>query len=351
MQSTDIRFVPGTLKEAPTWIKSVSGVGRAVVVTSRAVGERHAPDVLNALASGPVPVHVLWVPDGERAKSISTVRRCYKSLLDLGFGRTDVIVSLGGGSVSDLAGFLASTWHRGTNLVHLPTTLLAQVDACVGGKTAINLGEARNAVGSFYEPSLVLIDSHILRTLGSRDVASGMAEILKCGLVADAEILESVRKVAELNISSRVDSLETCIRSSLAVKMNLVSQDARDRSSRMLLNYGHTIGQAIESASRFRRYRHGEAVGLGMLVAARAGEMLGVSSRELSSLTREMLLAWGLPCKVESLSFDDIGARLHLDKKSLDGRPAFVLVERPGSARIVPMPKLSILREAFKEIE
>ncbi|WP_018640494.1 3-dehydroquinate synthase [Parafrankia elaeagni] len=320
-----------------------------VLVTSKAVRSGHARSAATALMSSSLPTTVLTVPDGERAKTLSTVRRGYELLSSLGFSRGDLLVSLGGGTVSDLAGFLASTWHRGTRLIHLPTTLLAQIDASVGGKNAVNFQGLRNAVGTFYDPSLVVIDPEVLASLSRRDFSSGMAEVLKCGLIADPRILSwATRSASTTKDLSTSDEMTLCIRAALEVKIRLVESDPFDRAERMFLNYGHTVGQAIESATNFRGYRHGEAVGLGMLVAARAGEILGGTEPGLTDLTRALLKEWFLPTEVSRLSFEDITPFLASDKKRSSGHQIFVMVSGPGRAELIPRPEERVLREAFR---
>ncbi|WIX85827.1 3-dehydroquinate synthase family protein [Amycolatopsis sp. DG1A-15b] len=346
----DLQFCPGALASPPDWLDRFPEAKQLAVVTSREVAGRFVPAALDALKNAPVPVSVLWVPDGEKAKTLSVARRCYERLLSMRFARGDVLVSLGGGSVSDLAAFVASTWHRGTNVVHLPTTLLAQVDACIGGKTAINLGTARNVVGTFHEPGLVVIDTRVLGTLSRRDFASGMAEVVKCGFIADPRILGWVLDLTSRNDEWSAPEFEQCVRASLSVKARLVSGDREDRAQRMLLNYGHTVGQAIESASGLRLYRHGEAVGLGMIVAARTAELLGLARPGLTESTKHLLAALGLPLLVRGVSYADVASRIGLDKKTVGGRPVFVVVTEPGSSEVVHMPHPTVLQDAFTEL-
>ncbi|MGW4215219.1 3-dehydroquinate synthase [Lentzea sp. NPDC004789] len=346
----NLRFQPGALASPPDWLEIFPEAKQMAVITSKRVGEGFARGALEALRRGPIPLTVLWVPDGENAKTLQVAHHCYEQLLATRLGRADVIVSLGGGSVSDLAGFVASTWHRGTDVVHLPTTLLAQVDACIGGKTAVNVGSARNVVGSFHDPKLVVIDTQVLSTLSQRDFASGMAEVVKCGYIADPRILTWIQDTALQDKWITTTEFKQCIHASLTVKAFLVNADREDRAQRMLLNYGHTIGQAIESASGLQVYRHGEAVALGMIVAARVAELLNLGQPNLTESMKQILAALGLPREIHGLTYADIEPRIALDKKTVGRNSAFILVKEPGIAEIVCLPDADILKEAFAEL-
>ena len=252
-------------------------------------------------------LRTLWseVPEGEGSKSLAVAERLYDELSDAGAHRHDVVVSFGGGVVCDLAGFVASTYHRGTEVVHVPTTLLAQVDAAIGGKTAVNLSHGKNLVGTVHQPASVVCDVGLLKTLPPEEITSGMAEVVKYGLIADPTLLELVERRASDVDAAEPDLMIEVVARSAAIKAEIVAEDERERGRRAHLNYGHTFGHALERLFGFRGLRHGEAVALGMMAAAYLAEELGRIGSEDVELHRRALSSAGLPtalaCDLEEL--------------------------------------------------
>jgi 3-dehydroquinate synthase len=311
------------------------------IVTSPEISRWYGEQVAAILRHLGLAVSCLSVPDGEDAKMLRIVERCYSWAGSIGLGRGDVLIGLGGGAVMDLAGFVASTWNRGIALINLPTTLLGYVDASFGGKTAINLAHGKNLVGTFHQPIGVLADLDTMRSLPDREVRSGLAEVVKCGIIADPAILDDVHGGAGA-LRDDLPRQSRLVRRSIRVKARLVREDAGDNGARQVLNYGHTVGQAIEAYTGYA-YRHGEAVALGMVYAARLADVLGIGEAAQTAYVRGLLHEIGLPVRDPGLSFDAIWPYVRRDKKG--GR--FVLSPKIGTAEIVDCDDLAAAQEAF----
>jgi 3-dehydroquinate synthase len=279
---------------------------------------------------------------GEAGKSLDVLGAMYDWLASLPLARGDLVVGLGGGVVTDLAGFVAATWHRGVAVVHLPTTLLGQVDAAIGGKTGINLGAGKNLVGAFHQPLVVVADTAALDTLPARELRAGMAEVIKCGFIRDPGILDLLEDDPAAALDPAGDVLGDLVRRAVTVKAAIVAADAHEHGERALLNYGHTFGHVLETLTGYTRYRHGEAVGIGMRYAARVGELAGISRRGLEERTVRLLDRMGLPTACVPLDSEAVLATMGRDKKVRNG-VRMVLCEQPGVARIVPAPDRSVL--------
>jgi 3-dehydroquinate synthase len=345
----DVVIGRGMLADVGAWLPD-TGARHVAVVTTTAVAEHHGGRVVAGLRSAGLDVHVTHVPDGERAKSLDVLGGLYDWLASIPLGRRDLVVALGGGVVTDLAGFLAATWHRGVAVVHLPTTLLAQVDAAVGGKTAVNLVAGKNLVGAFHQPLIVVADVATLATLPGREVRAGMAEVIKCGFIRDPRILDLVGRDPARVLDPGGDVLPELVRRAVDVKAEVVAADAHEHGERALLNYGHTLGHAIEALTGYRAYRHGEAVAIGMRFAAAVGERTGLSDPGLHDLTVDLLAAVDLPTTCPPLGADAVFATMARDKKVRDG-VRLVLCERAGSARVVDAPPRPLLERVLASVQ
>ncbi|MGH2942968.1 MAG: 3-dehydroquinate synthase, partial [Solirubrobacteraceae bacterium] len=286
---------------------------RAFVVTDEHVGARYSGALRDTH-------HTITIPAGEEHKTLAVAERVWRELAAHGMGRDDHLVALGGGVVGDLAGFCAATYQRGVPVVQVPTTVVAQVDSAYGGKTGVDLPEAKNYVGAYHQPAAVITDLVTLRTLPAEELAAGYAEVVKTALIAGGSLWERVACGAAIDERVVLD----CARTKIAV----VASDERDGGARQLLNLGHTVGHAIETVTGYRRYRHGEAVALGLLAALR---LSGVD--ELRSQVRELLVRAGLPVRLEGADPAAVVAATRLDKKRVGGRVPFVLVRAPGDVR------------------
>jgi 3-dehydroquinate synthase len=295
------------------------------------------------------------VPDAEAAKNVAVAERCWSILGNAGFTRSDAVIGLGGGATTDLAGFVAATWLRGVRLVMVPTTLLGMVDAAVGGKTAINTTEGKNLVGCFYEPVGVICDLAELATLPPPDLVAGLAEVIKCGFIADPEILSMIESDPAAAIRPDSAMLRELVERAVSVKARVVSADLRETTSsgsavgRELLNYGHTLGHAIERREHFG-WRHGDAISVGMVFVAELARLAGRLDQPTAARHREALASVGLPTSYPADAFDDLLHNMALDKKARGSTLRFVILNGLASAEILAAPGEDLLRAAYAAV-
>lgn len=322
---SEIFIEPGLLGYAGEEILKTFSPSRIHIVTDSNV----APLYLEQLAQQfELPVSSTVIPAGEEHKRLSTVEGIYRDLLAVGFTRKDLIIALGGGVVGDITGFAAATLLRGVSLCQIPTTLLAQVDSSVGGKTGVDLAEGKNLVGAFYQPRLVLIDPEVLNTLPDTTFADGMAEVVKYGYIANPDILDIVSQPDyKAHIS---DVIYECVK----IKRDVVAIDEHDTGLRMILNFGHTVGHAVEKLGNYTELTHGQAVAIGMVAALRLGALRG--DADLSAPLVALLHKIGLPTEMTHDREAIFGALLS-DKKKFGSTVNFILVREPGRAEITPI--------------
>ncbi len=312
------------------------GVGsRAALLTDRAILRLHGAPVMDSLRTAGFAVTVVPVPEGESAKSLAVAERCWDDLLAAGLDRTSTVLALGGGAVGDLAGFVAATYMRGISFAQLPTTLLAQVDASIGGKTAIDHPRAKNLIGAFHQPRLVLVDPGVVVTLSEREFRSGLAEVAKHGMVADEAYFLDVERHAAGLLARDLPTLERIIRGSCRIKASIVERDEQEAELRAGLNYGHTIGHALEAVTEYGRFAHGEAVSIGIAAAARLAHRLGHAQIDTVVRQERLLERLGLPVRFGEIDHDALLAAIGRDKKARDGKVPFVLVPRIGEFRLI----------------
>ena len=320
-------------------------VGRKVaLVTDPAILALHGAVVTQSLGAASFDVTTVLLPEGERAKTLDVAASTWERFLDAGLNRSSTVVALGGGAVGDLAGFAAATYMRGVNLVQLPTTLLAQVDASIGGKTAIDHPRAKNLIGAFYQPRLVLADTAALLTLPERELRSGLAEVIKHGIVLDAAYFDEVERDSAALMKREPATLERIVAGSCRLKASVVERDEQEAELRHVLNYGHTIGHAIEAVTGYRRFAHGEAVSLGIAAEAGIAERLGLAEPATRARQLRLLEAVGLPVRGVGEAPERVVEALARDKKARDGRVPFVLAPEIGAFRLVfDVPTQTIL--------
>lgn len=322
---------------------------RIAIISNRKVSDLYGERAASSLRAAGFEVEPLLIGDGERFKTLKTAERVWRSLASVGFERTDAIVALGGGVVGDMAGFVAATYLRGVSFVQAPTTLLAQIDSSVGGKTGINLPEGKNLVGAFHQPRAVVADTSTLATLARRELTAGWCEALKHGAVGDRGLFNrtvaflrslSEEKSAMPGSHEGLEELSRLVAAHCAFKARIVEGDERedverdDRHSRKLLNFGHTVGHALEALTGFRRFRHGEAVGYGMLVAAELSKNLGLLAADELEYLREGVRLAGILPPASDLDSKTIMRATRADKKSADGVVRWVLLESLGVGRV-----------------
>lgn len=332
MTGTEVRVGPGLLKRLPALVARHAARRRAALVTDSFLAPGLGRAVASAFARAGWEAPLFVLPRGEAAKTLGQAERLWAFLAEARHERRDPVVALGGGTVGDVAGFAAATWMRGVPLVQVPTTLLAQSDSCLGGKTGVNIPGAKNAVGAFHQPALVVADPAALAGLPERDYASGLAEVVKYGLVLDAGFARALSGRWRELAARRPAAVAWAVARSLKLKAAVVRADERDLSGRReLLNFGHTLGHALESASGYA-VRHGEAVAFGMRAAAALSRLRGGLSRPAESALVDALLARLPAVRVPSrVRARDLAERTLSDKKARGGRPVFVLLK--GLAR------------------
>jgi 3-dehydroquinate synthase len=327
------------------------GVGRKVVlVTDTAIAVLYAEPVARSLDQAGFDIAQVLVPDGEQAKRLDVVSDLWNQLLDAGCDRTSTVVALGGGAVGDVAGFAAATYMRGMNLVQVPTTLLAQVDASIGGKTAIDHSRGKNLIGAFHQPRIVIVDPAVLATLPEREFRSGLAEVIKHGIVLDATYFADLETSISALLDRHLTTLERVVAGSCRLKAAVVERDEQEAELRWVLNYGHTVGHALEAVTGFRRWAHGEAVSLGIAAATRVAQRLGIASPATTERQVRLLSAVGLPVDAIEVDPASVVEAMSRDKKSRDGRVPFVLAPQIGSFRIVPEVPVDIVLQVLKDL-
>ena len=327
-------------------------VERVAVLYAGSLGELADP-VVDALVEH-YDVLALGLPDGERAKAAPVAADCWEALGEAGFTRSDAIVTLGGGATTDLGGFVAATWLRGVRVVHVPTTLLAMVDAAVGGKTGINTSAGKNLVGSFHEPAGVLCDLSLLASLPRDELVSGLGEVVKCGFIADPAILEIVERTDPATLTHDSAELRELVQRAIRVKIDVVVGDLKETGAaggvgREVLNYGHTLAHAVERTSDYG-VRHGEAVAIGCVYVAELAARAGSLEQAVVDRHRAALARVGLPTTYDAASFEDLHAAMKVDKKARGSQLRFVVLDDIGRPRILAGPSEADLRDAYAAI-
>lgn len=323
-----------------------AGVGRdAFVVTNETIGPLFLPSLKQAL--GDRRVETIALPDGEQFKTLATFETILNRMLETGQKRSTTLFALGGGVVGDVAGFAAASFQRGVDFVQVPTTLLSQVDSSVGGKTAVNHRLGKNMIGAFHQPKAVLIDTRTLTSLPPRELAAGLAEIIKHGALADPEYLDDIEASMPALLARDADTLARIIRRSCEIKADVVSQDEREGGVRALLNFGHTFAHGIEAGLGYGEWLHGEAVGAGMVMAADLSWRLGLISREQGERLRRIVASAGLPVAPPASLAERMLALMARDKKATDDGLVFIVLDRLGEARIESNVPVAALAETL----
>ncbi|MGN6474228.1 MAG: 3-dehydroquinate synthase [Mycobacteriales bacterium] len=341
----DVAIGPGTTSLVP---QMVDGATTVAVITDPTVGG-HATQIAESLRAGGVAVDVLSVPPGEEAKSLATVARLWDELGSRRLTRNDAVVAVGGGATTDVAGFVAATWLRGIRIVQVPTTLLAMVDAAIGGKTGINTDAGKNLVGSFHPPAGVVVDLDVLETLPAEQWVNGMAEVLKAGFIADPEILQLVEGDFDGAARPTGAAARELIERSIAMKVDVVSRDLKEAGPREMLNYGHTLGHAIERLEDYR-IPHGHAVSIGMIFAAGLGKVAGTIDGETLMRHQVVLASTGLPTSYRPDALPDLVELMRIDKKARGSKLRFVVLKGLAHPVILEDPEPGMLEAAYREV-
>jgi len=343
-RSYDILIRSGLRGEVGRCLRGLGFSGKVAVVTNPAIRRLYGPVVLRSLQQAGYETRTILIPDGERAKTLRWVSKILDELANARFERGSVLVALGGGVVGDVTGFAAAIFARGIPCVQVPTTLVAQVDSSVGGKTGVNHALGKNLIGAFHQPRLVLIDPETLNTLPTAEWTAGMAEVIKYGMIADEEFFAYLeRHMAALR--SREDGpVAHVVTRSCQIKAAVVKDDERESDQRRILNYGHTVGHALESLGKYRTLLHGEAVAIGMVQEADLARYMGLCPNEVAARQHAMVREAGLPDRLPRVGFSELWGAMQHDKKVAEGRLYCVLPERVGRVVIEPLERATFKR-------
>jgi 3-dehydroquinate synthase len=310
---------------------------KIVVVSNPIIFDHYGTTVVESLTNAGFQVSTCILPAGEQYKNFDSLQKIYDAAIEQRLERSSTLLALGGGVVGDMTGFAASSWLRGINFIQVPTSLLAMVDASIGGKTGINHPWGKNLIGAFYQPRLVMIDPEVLQTLPAKEFRAGMAEVIKYGIIWDAELLAMLEKADQLDSFAGLDLhlISEILRRSAQAKVDVVSQDEKEAGLRAILNYGHTIGHAVESLTGYKVVNHGEAVAIGMVAAGKLAVAANMWSQADADRQNVVIRKTGLPTKLpDGMIIDEIVTALFLDKKVQSGRIRFVLPTKVGQATV-----------------
>lgn len=328
--------------------EAAKGADRVTIIYQPTLKET-AEQIRLFLAERGFDSHRVEIPDAEAGKDLEVASFCWEVFGRIGMMRNDKVISLGGGAATDLAGFAAATWMRGIGIIHVPTTLLAMVDAAVGGKTGINTDAGKNLVGSFHEPDAVLVDLATLETVPHNEIVAGLAEVIKCGFIADPVILDLIEADPAAAMDPKGTVLPELIRRSVQVKADVVSADLKESSLREILNYGHTLGHAIERREQYK-WRHGAAISVGMVFAAELGRLAGRLDDETADRHRSILELVGLPTTYDEAALPDLLKSMAGDKKNRAGMLRFVVLDGLAKPGRLEAPDPTLIAAAYSAV-
>ena len=350
-RSYEIKIGAGILANLGTYMQELEIGSKVLIITNPLVDSLYGEKVETAIAEAGFEVNKAVIPDGEQYKSLPTAKDLYDHAVRANLDRTSSIVALGGGVVGDIAGFIAASFMRGINFIQVPTTILAQVDSSVGGKVAVNHPHGKNLIGDFYQPKLVVADPEVLTTLEERELKAGLAEVIKHGLIRDREFFNFLAEYNQEILALEPEPVIKAIKRSCEIKADVVNEDEYEEGIRAILNYGHTIGHALEAVTEYQYYRHGEAVAVGMVAAAKLAHKLGYLSSQEVTKHQKVLASFGLPTAYSGLDIEEIISKLKQDKKVQDGVVRFILLEAIGEVFITSEVPEEIVREVLKEMK
>ena len=341
----------GILAKLGHYLKSVNPGADAFIITNAWLKNKYGTKLGRVLAKAGIEHYFKLVPDGEKAKSMAVAAMVIRDLARFDQRRKVFVIALGGGVIGDLSGFVASVYKRGINYIQIPTTLLAQVDSAIGGKTALDLDRGKNLVGAFYQPRLVLSDVSFLSSLSLEQFGSGMAEVIKYALIRDPRLFNLLKRKSRQILGRQSRQLQSIILACSRIKAKIVSRDEKETLGlRSVLNFGHTVGHAIEAAGGYRGYNHGQAVGLGMIAAVELSALLGLTNPANALRLRELLKVYGLPVKIKNTPLAKVLKAHYYDKKFSGKENKFILIGSIGQTRIVRNVKLELIKAAIARI-
>ncbi len=333
-RSYPIYFLYHQFKNIGSLLRHYGLYKKVAIVTNPTVWSLYGDRVFDSIKDADFEPVLIKIPDGERFKRLKWISHIYDRMLEHRMDRNSSVIALGGGVIGDMAGFAAATYMRGVPYVQIPTTLLSQVDSSVGGKTGVNHPKGKNMIGAFYQPCLVLIDTGFLDTLKPRELRAGLAEVVKYGVIKDRALFEFLEDNYKEILKLDRDAILHIVRRSCEIKARIVEEDEREKGIRAILNFGHTFGHAIESITGYRRFRHGESISIGMVMAAELSKNLGLCGDDVPERIESLLLNFGLPVKPPPISTDEFEEAMRLDKKVLREQQRFILVRDIGDVVI-----------------
>jgi len=341
-RSYDIVIQPEGLATVGHYLKGLSIAGKVGIVSNPNVFKLYGKRVVQSIKDAGYPCTSIIIPEGEKYKTLRSANQIVDQLVVDRFERKSLLLALGGGVIGDITGFAASMYLRGIPYIQVPTTLVSQVDSSVGGKTGVNHTLGKNLIGAFYQPSMVIIDTDTLQTLPNREWVAGLAEVIKYGMISDGKFFRFLEDRMDGILKLEDEVVQYLITRCCEIKATVVAKDERESGLRRILNYGHTIGHALESWGRYRKYIHGEAVGMGMIGEVGVARHLGLCQEEVVRRQRELIKRAGLPYSLPSLSFSELWASMLHDKKVSQGTVYCVLPKRIGKVAVVALEKNSV---------
>ena len=347
-RSYEILIGQGILAQTGKLLFQAVPTSRVVIITHPRLNRLYGDKINRSLVREKLKVDCIEVPEGEEYKSLEEAEKVFGRLLEVSCDRSSVLVALGGGVIGDITGFIAATFMRGIPFIQVPTTLLAQVDSSVGGKTAVNHRLGKNMIGVFYQPKVVIIDLETLKTLPRDEYRAGLAEVIKYGIIADSELFDYLESQAEKILQMDAACLEHIVKTSCAIKAQVVQRDEKESRHRMILNFGHTLGHAIEALTNYKKYKHGEAIAIGMVYAAKLSRETGRCSDLVFQRLVSLVEKLGLPSRLPDLQADKLIELMRLDKKADNEQIRFIMTKEMGSIEIVDHVSESILRKVLE---
>jgi 3-dehydroquinate synthase len=352
-QSYEIAISPGGLSHLGSWMQPLTLGRKVLLVSNPMIFKRYGETAIASLTEAGFQVISHTLPAGERYKTLASIQKIYDIALEHHLERSSTIVALGGGVVGDMSGFAAATWLRGINFVQVPTSLLAMVDAAIGGKTGVNHPQGKNLIGAFHQPRLVLIDPQVLSTLPPREFRAGMAEVIKYGVIWDTELFAQLEAADRLDQQRYISEelLQMILTCSCQAKAHVVSKDEKEAGLRAILNYGHTIGHAVESLTGYRVVNHGEAVAIGMVAAGQIAVAMNLWTQEESDRQHLLIKKAGLPTQLPAVNIKEILTALQTDKKVEAGRVRFVLPTHIGTVIVTDQVSAETIRQVLHQMQ
>ncbi|MBD2138290.1 3-dehydroquinate synthase [Anabaena sp. FACHB-1237] len=350
-KSYNIAIAPGSLEQLGAQMQHLKLGKKVLLVSNPMIFKHYGLRAIASLENAGFQVIHYNLPPGERYKTLNSIQKLYDIALENRLERSSTMVALGGGVIGDMTGFAAATWLRGINVVQIPTSLLAMVDSAIGGKTGVNHPQGKNLIGAFHQPSLVLIDPQVLKTLPTAEFRAGMAEVIKYGVIWDTELftqLEASKHLDQLRYI-KSDLIDTILTHSCQAKADVVSQDEKESGLRAILNYGHTIGHAVESLTNYRMFKHGEAVGIGMVAAGQIAVELGMWTNTDTKRQNTLIKKANLPTQVpDTVDIEQLINALQLDKKVKSGKVRFVLPTAIGKVTVTDEVPTDVIKKVIR---